>query len=169
MTNLWNWLTISHTLVAISHLWWNKTEILLNCSCVNPIVWLHLLDLDKVLLEKARWVLHKDAMCCLEQILEAVLYKTALVPPLASHLTNHARWVIHAEHSWRNKEELISELLLWTTVHGSTSVDLPLKTYIYQLCADTEWHLEYLPKEIDDRDGWWERTKRIHVISMWCS
>ena len=33
--------------------------------------------------------LHKDAVCCFEQILVAAPYKTAAVWPLASHLTNY--------------------------------------------------------------------------------
>ena len=34
--------------------------------------------------EKARWELHKDAVCCFEQILEAAPHKTAIVRPLTS-------------------------------------------------------------------------------------
>ena len=40
-------------------------------------------------LKKARWRLRKDAACCFEQILEAAPYKTAVVQPLATYLTNH--------------------------------------------------------------------------------
>ena len=35
------------------------------------------------------WELHKDAVCCHEQILEAALHETATVWPLTYHLTNH--------------------------------------------------------------------------------
>ena len=39
--------------------------------------------------EKARWELHKQAVCCFEQKLETACYKTAAVQPLTSHLTSH--------------------------------------------------------------------------------
>ena len=37
------------------------------------------MDSIKILGEKARWKLHKDATCCFEQILETAFYKTAAV------------------------------------------------------------------------------------------
>ena len=39
--------------------------------------------------ENVRWELHKNAICCLERILEAATYKTAAVWLLSSQLTNH--------------------------------------------------------------------------------
>ena len=47
------------------------------------------MDTNKTQREKARWELHKNAMCCLEQILEAILHKIAAVLPPTSRLTNH--------------------------------------------------------------------------------
>ena len=47
------------------------------------------MNFDKMLEEKSRWELHKDAAHCFEQILEAAPYKTAAVQPLTSYLTNH--------------------------------------------------------------------------------
>ena len=47
------------------------------------------LNFGEITGEKARWELHKDVACCFEQILEAAAYKTAVVRPLTSHLTNH--------------------------------------------------------------------------------
>ena len=52
-------------------------------------VWLHHMDFNKMLGEKARWELHKDAAYSFEQILEAAPYKT-VVQPLTSHLTKHS-------------------------------------------------------------------------------
>ena len=46
------------------------------------------------------------------------------------------------------KDKLISNVLLRTTTHGHTSVDQPAPTYIHQLCADTEFHLEDLTSGI---------------------
>ena len=39
--------------------------------------------------EKAKWEVYQNAMCCLEQILEATLHKTAAVWSLTAHLKNH--------------------------------------------------------------------------------
>ena len=39
--------------------------------------------------EKARWGLHKDAVCSSEEILEVATEKTATVWLLTSHLTNY--------------------------------------------------------------------------------
>ena len=43
----------------------------------------------------------------------------------------------HAGHNWRCKDELISNILLWTHSHGRTKSRRPARTYIQQLCADT--------------------------------
>ena len=50
---------------------------------------LHQLDVNKTHEEKARWELHKNAMCCFQQIFEPKLHKRAAVWPLTSHLKNH--------------------------------------------------------------------------------
>ena len=54
---------------------------------------------------------NKDAACYFEQILEAAPYKTAAVPPLTSHLTNHPSKTRSAGHCWRIKDGLISNFL----------------------------------------------------------
>ena len=40
-------------------------------------------------------------------------------------------------HCWRSKDELISDVLLWTPAHGCAGVGRPARTYIQQLCEDT--------------------------------
>ena len=50
--------------------------ILLSCSYVSTTVWLHHLDFKEMLRKKDRLELHKDAVCCFEQILEATPDKT---------------------------------------------------------------------------------------------
>ena len=65
-------------------------KILPSCCCDTTItILLHHLDSNKMLEEKARWELPKDAACCFEQILEMTIYKTAVVRPLTSYLTNY--------------------------------------------------------------------------------
>ena len=51
-------------------LWWSKMGILQSSSRVNTIVWLHHSNFKKMLGEKGRWELHKDAVCYFEQIQE---------------------------------------------------------------------------------------------------
>ena len=53
--------------------------ILQGSSYLSITVWLHHLDFNEMLGEKARCELHKDAACCSQQILETAPYKTAAV------------------------------------------------------------------------------------------
>ena len=46
-------------------------DLLPSCGCVNSVVWIHHLDVNETPGEKARWKLHNNATCCLEEILEA--------------------------------------------------------------------------------------------------
>ena len=43
----------------------------------------------------------------------------------------------HAEHGWRSRDELISDVLQWTPSHGRAKVGRLARTYIQQQCADT--------------------------------
>ena len=43
----------------------------------------------------------------------------------------------HVGHCWGSKDELISDVLQWSLSHGRSSVDLPKRTYLQQLCMDT--------------------------------
>ena len=109
-----------------------------------------------MLREKAKWLLHKCAACCFEQILEAAPQKTAGVWAIAFHLTNNPRPTRHAEHCQRSRVKLISKVLLWVLSLGNTSVGQPVNTYIHQVCADTGCHLADQLIVMDDRGGWWE-------------
>ena len=46
------------------------------------------MDSNEMRKEKPSWEFHKNAMCCLEIILEEATHKAAVVQPFASHLTN---------------------------------------------------------------------------------
>ena len=116
---------------------------------------------NKMLEKKVSWELHKNTAYCFEQILEAALYKIAAVPLLSQ--TIQAR---HAGHCWGSKEELISDVLLWTPSHERTNVGQPTKTYIHQLCRDTRCHLEDLPRVMTNKDRWKKRLQRIKPGSM---
>ena len=75
--------------------------------------------------------------------------------------TIQVRRTTHVGHSWRSKDELISDILQWTPSHGWAKAGWPARTYIQQLCADTGCSLEDLPGAKDDRNGWWERVREI--------
>ena len=93
----------------------NKTRFLPSYSCVHTTIWMltKWMDTNKMHREKARWELWKNAACCLGQILKAVPYKTLAVQPPASYLINYSkRWIRHTEHSCRNKDKLISDVLM---------------------------------------------------------
>ena len=87
------------------------------------------------------------------------------LPPFTK--TIKVRQTRHAEHCWRSKDKLISDILLWTPSHGRAKAGRPARTYIQQLYADTGYSLEDLLGTMNDRDGWW---KEICVGSMtwWC-
>ena len=68
-------------------------------------------------------------------------------------------------YDWRNKDELISDLLQWTPAHGRAKVGRPARNYIQQLCVDIGCNQENLPGVIDDIDGWRERVREIRAGS----
>ena len=67
----------------------------------------------------------------------------------------------HARHCWRSKDELISDVLLWTPAYGQAKAGRPARTYIQQLCEDTECNPEDLPKAMTDKEKWRERVRDI--------
>ena len=60
----------------------------------------------------------------------------------------------HAGHCWRSKDELISDVLLWTSSHGRATVGQPTRNYLQQLCTDIRCSVSDLPGAMDDRDEW---------------
>ena len=71
----------------------------------------------------------------------------------------------HGVHCWRSRDGLISDVLRWTPSHGRAKAERPARFYIHQLCADTGYSPEDLPKAIDDREVWRERVRNIHADS----
>ena len=90
-------------------------------------------------------------------------------PPITK--TIQARRTRLAEHCWRSRNELISDILLWTPSHRRAKIGRPARTYIQQLCVDTGSSLEDIPGVMNNREGWQERVREIHAGSMtwwWC-
>ena len=72
----------------------------------------------------------------------------------------------HAGHCWRSKDELISDVLLWTPTYGRAKAGRPARTYIQQLCDDTGCNPEDLPEAMNDREKWRERVRDIRAGGM---
>ena len=87
------------------------------------------------------------------------------LPPITK--TIKVRRTRLAGHCWRSKEELISDILLWTPSHGQAKVGWPARTYIQKLFADTGCGLEDPLGAMDDRDGWRERIRGLRDIMTW--
>ena len=90
------------------------------------------------------------ATCYFEQIQDVTPHRTAAVKPLTSHLTNHSNTTNNMqEHCWRSKNELINNVLLWTSTHGRAGNDRPGSTLVYHLNTDTGCR----PKGLTDRES----------------
>ena len=75
----------------------------------------------------------------------------------------------HAGHCWKSRDELISDVLLWTPTYGRAKSGRPARTYIQQLCEDTGCSPEDLPEAMNDREKWRERVrdKRASGTTCW--
>ena len=80
--------------------------------------------------------------------------------------TIQVRRTRHAGHCWRSKDELISDVLLWTPAYGWAKAGRPARTYIQQLCEDTGCNPEDLPEAMNDREKWRERVRDIRASGM---
>ena len=83
------------------------------------------------------------------------------LPPITK--TIQVRRTRHAGHYWRSRDELISDVLLWTSTYGRAKAGRPTWTYIQQLCEDTGCSPEDLPEAMNDREKWRERVRDIRA------
>ena len=104
------------------------------------------------------------------RMLRAVLNKSWRQHPTRHQLYGHlppitkaiqVRRSRHAGHCWRSKDELISDVLLWTPIYGRAKAGRPARTYIQQLCEDTRCNPEDLLEAMTDREKWRERVRDI--------
>ena len=98
----------------------------------------------------------------------AYIYSNPTRRQLYGHLphitkTIQVRRARHAGHCWRSKDELVSDVLLWTPTYGQARAGRPARTYIQQLCEDTGCNPEDLPEAMNDREKWRERVKDIRA------
>ena len=85
------------------------------------------------------------------------------LPPITK--TIQVRRTRHTGHCWRSRDELISDVLLWTPTHGRAKAGRAARTYFQQLCEDTGCCPEDLPEEMSDREKWRERVRDIRATS----
>ena len=83
------------------------------------------------------------------------------LPPITK--TIQVRRARHAGHCWRSKDELVSDVLLWTPTYGQAKAGRPARTYIQQLCEDTGCNPEDLLEAMNDREKWREMVKDIRA------
>ena len=86
------------------------------------------------------------------------------LPPITK--TIQVRRTRHAGHYWRSKDELISDVLIWTPAYGRAKAGRPARTYIQQLCEDTGCNPEDLTKAMNDREEWREKVRDIRAGGM---
>ena len=89
------------------------------------------------------------------------------LPPITK--TIQARRTKHAGHYWRSKDEIVSDVLLWTPAYGQSKAGRPAQTFIQQLCDDTGCNPKDLPKAMNDRETWREKVRDIRAsrTSWW--
>ena len=106
------------------------------------------------------------------RMLRAILNKSWQQHPTRSQLYGHlppitktiqARRTRHAGHCWRSKDEIVSDILLWTPAYGQSKAGGPARTYIQQLCDDTGCNSKDLPEAMNDRETWRERVRDIRA------
>ena len=86
------------------------------------------------------------------------------LPPITKII--QVRRTRHAGHCRRSRDELISDLLLWTPTYGRAKAGRPARTYIQQLCEDTGCNPEDLLEAMNDREKWRERVRDICASGM---
>ena len=106
------------------------------------------------------------------RMLQAILNKSWRQHPTRHQLYGHlpplmktiqVRRTRHAGHCWRSRDELISDVLLWTTTYGWAKAGRSARTYIQQLCEDTGCSPKDLPEAMNDREKWRERVRDIRA------
>ena len=82
------------------------------------------------------------------------------LPPITKII--QVRRTRHKGHCWMSRDELISDVLLWTPSRAKAG--RPAWTYLQQLCEDTGCSPEDLPEAMNDREKWRERVSDIRAV-----
>ena len=81
------------------------------------------------------------------------------LPPLTKTIKIRRTW--HAGHCWRSRDELIRDVLLWTSSHGRATAVRPAQTYIQQFCVNKRCSPGDVPEAMEVREGLRERVRDI--------
>ena len=120
------------------------------------------------------WTLTKRLEKKLDGNYTRIWNKSWRQPPIRRQLYGHlppimktiqARRTRHAGHCWRSRNELISDVLLWTPTYGRAKAGRQARTCIQQLCEDTVCGPEDLPEAMNDGEKWRERVRDIRASS----
>ena len=113
--------------------------------------------------------------CTWTRMQQAVLNKSKIQHPTKLHLYGELSpisksiqiwWTRYARCCWRSKDEVISDILLWTPSHGRVRIAWQARTYLQQLCIYTGCSQEDIPIGMDDRDEKWESVRKTHASGM---
>ena len=102
------------------------------------------------------------------RMLRAILNKSWRQHPTKHQLYGHLPPITKLSkldepgHCW-SRDELISDVLLWTLTYGRAKAGRPARTYIQQLYEDTGCRPEDLPRAMNDRKKWRERVRDIRA------
>ena len=78
------------------------------------------------------------------------------------HPTRHQLYGSASNHeNYPSRDELISDVLLWTLTYGRAKAGRPAGTYIQQLSEDTGCSPEDLPEAMNNGEKWRERVRDI--------
>ena len=115
------------------------------------------------------------------RMLRAILNKSERQHPTKHQLYGHLPPITktiqairtrHTGHCWKSIDELISDVLVWTSTYGRAKAGRPARTYIQQLCENTGCSPEELPEAMNDREMWRERFRDIRAGGRtwwwWC-
>ena len=116
------------------------------------------------------------------KMLGAILNKSWRQHPTKHQLYDHlpritktiqVRRIRHAGHCCRSRDDLISDVRLWTLTYGRAKAGWPARAYIEQLCEDTGCSPEDLPEAVNNREKWRERVRDIRAVGTtwwwwWC-
>ena len=124
---------------------------------------MHYLDANKTAGEEARRQLHKNVASNTEQVLAATPNKVPTIRPPAITKTVQVWRTRPAGHSWRSRDEFITDVLLWNPSYGQVKAGRHARTYIQQLCEDTGCSPDDTPKAMNDWEKWRESVRDIHA------
>ena len=176
-TDISTWLAKAWTAIdRLSVIWKSDLIDKMKCSFCQAVI------VSILLYGCTTWMLTKRMEKKLDsnytRMLWAILNKSWRQHPTKQQLYGHlppitnsikVRRTRHVWHSWRSRDELVSDVLLWTPSHGRAKAGRPARTYIQQLCANTKYSPEDLPKARDDREVWRERVRNIRAdnVTWW--